>query len=440
MVAPGAPTPPEVPAHRAEFSPGYARYVLGVLLVVYVFNFIDRQVLAILLEEIRLDLEVSDTLMGLLIGPAFVIFYTLAGIPIALWADRGVRRNIVALAVGVWSAATCACGLAQGFWQLALARVFVGVGEAGGTPPSHALLSDVFPPQRRATALAFYAQGIYLGVMIAYLAGGVLGEVFDWRTAFVLVGAPGLLLALLVRFTVREPTRGWWEGARGGPRHGFGEVFRVLRSRASFLWLVLAGCGAALAGYGFLNWAPAFLIRVHGMSLGEIGLWMGLIVGLGGSGGAFLGGVLADRLGERDERWYAWLSALVSLVALPFAAAFLLLDARVAALLAFIPFYAIGSMYVGPLWSMTQGLVPASMRATASAILLFLLNIVGAGLGPFVVGALNDALAGVFGEAAIRYSLLLTAGMGGLASVPFLLSARTLRADLAVARSSGRGG
>lgn len=424
MNSPAPCTPPP------EQSSAYAHYVLAVLFVVYVFNFIDRQILAILLEAIKKDLGASDTAMGFLSGFAFALFYTFAGIPIARWADRGSRRSIIAGGLVLWSGMTAACGLARSFAQLALCRVAVGIGEAAGSPPAHSLLSDYFPPRRRATALGIYATGVYVGAMIAYLGGGFLVKHFDWRTAFFAVGLPGIPLALLVRFTVREPPRGPHEAAGGGTE-SLGAVLRFLRRRRSFVMIALGASLQSLAGYAVLTWGPTFLMRVHHLSSTEIGTWLGLSVGIGGTAGAFLGGALADRLGARDARWYMYLSAFVTAAGVPFAAGFLLLGSAVPALLCFIPFYVLAAMYVGPMLSMTQGLVPARMRATASALLLFVLNMIGLGLGPLVVGFLNDRLAPSLGDQAIRYSLLLVCLVAGLGSLCFAQASRTLRAELA---------
>ncbi len=411
-------------------SPAYSNYVLAVLFVVYVFNFVDRQLLSILVKPIREELGVSDTVMGILLGPAFAFFYTLAGIPIARFADRASRRTVIAIGLTLWSAMTAASGLARSALQLALARMFVGVGEAAGSPPSHALISDYFPPERRATALSIYATGIYLGAMGAYLGGAYIVTHFDWRTAFIAVGLAGLPLALLVRFTVRELPRGYSENAVAEDVIPLREALRYLVSLRSFLWLVVAASCQSLQGYAFLAWGPAFLGRVHGMASMEIGSQLGVIIGVFGSVGALSGGWLGDRLGVRDARWYVWLSALVSLVGLPFAVGFLLLPNPGTALASFAIYYVLGAMYVGPLWSMTQGLVKLRMRATASAILLFILNIVGLGLGPFVVGVLNDRLATSYGDEAIRYSLLCVTLIGGLSAIFFYLSGQTLRQDL----------
>jgi len=416
---------------ESEFSRGYARYVLGVLSLVYVFNFIDRQILAMLLEPIQQDLGVSDTRMGFLSGFAFALFYTFAGIPIARWADTGSRRSIIALGLTVWSAMTAACGLAQSFVQLLLARVGVGIGEAAGSPPAHSLISDYFPPERRGTALSVYSMGVYVGAAIAFLAGGYLRENFDWRVAFLAVGLAGVPLAVLLRATVREPPRGHSEGGVADAQtDSVWEVMRFLASRRSFVFLVAAASIQSISGYGVLAWGPTFLGRVHQMGGVEIGIWFGLTVGLGGVGGAFLGGSIADRLGARDSRWYLFLSAIVCLTGVPFAAGFALAGDATIALLCFIPFYVLAAMYVGPMLWMVQGLVKLRMRAMASAILLFILNMVGLGLGPFLIGFMNDQLADRFGVEAIRYSLLVVGMVGVPSSAFFLLASRTLREDL----------
>ncbi|MEE9606331.1 MAG: MFS transporter [Myxococcota bacterium] len=431
MPAAGANAPPA--AAQPAVSRAYANYVLGVLFVVYVFNFVDRQVLSILIDPIKRDLGVSDTMMGFLVGFSFVVFYTFAGIPIARWADRSSRRNVIGFSLALWSVMTALSGQARGFAQLALARVGVGVGEAGGTPPSHSLISDYFPPERRATALALYANGIYVGAGLGIMVGGYALSYFgDWRTAFYVVGLAGLPLVLLVLFSVRELPRGASEaGPAASETPALGEVFRFLFSKRSFRWLVVGACCQAIAGYGILNWGPVFLGRVHDMAPAAIGQWLGPTIMFGGCVGVTLGGWLADRIGARDPRWYMRMPAIASVAGLPFAVGFLLLGDARSAMFAFVPFYMVSNMYVGPLWATTQNLARPAMRATASALLLFILNLVGLGAGPFLVGVLNDRLAAEYGPLAVRYSLLLVALVGGLASVPFWLGSSSLREDLA---------
>jgi MFS family permease len=419
-------------------SRAYARYVLVLLFVVYVFNFIDRQILAILIGPIQQELGISDTAMGLLSGFSFALFYTLAGIPIARLSDRGSRRGVIAVSLALWSGMTALTGLAQSFWQLLLARVGVGVGEAGGSPPSHSLLSDYFPPERRATALALYANGVYVGAGLALFLGGWVVTHFDWRTAYFAVGLAGLPLALLVRATVREPLRGHFEARAAGrppaaaapPPPAFRAAVRELFAKPAFGWLTAAACFQSLAGYGILNWGAEFLARVHGLTRLEIGAWLGPILLVGGCTGVTAGGWLADRLGARDRRWFLRLPALVAVAGLPFAVLFLLLPDAGTALACFAPFYAISNMYVGPLWSTAQNLARPELRATASALLLFILNLIGLGLGPFAVGLANDLLAPRYGDHAIRWSLLGIVLIGGVASLFYWRGSRTLEADL----------
>ncbi len=408
-----------------------ANYVLGVLFLVYVFNFIDRQVLSILIGPIKADLEISDTVMGLLAGPAFALFYTLAGIPIARWADRANRTTVIALSLTLWSGMTALSGLAKGAVLFALARVGVGVGEAGGSPPSHSLISDYYPPERRATALAFYAYGIYVGSGLAFIFGAWINQNADWRTVYYILGLTGIPLALLLKMTVRELPRGSSEVvAIDLEPVSFGEVVRHLARRRSFVFLVVAASCQSILGYGMLGWAAEFMLRVHEMQRIDVGLWLGLIVMFAGCTGVGIGGWVSDKLGARDVRWYMRFPAIISVLSMPLAFAFLFLEGPVAALLAFVPFYLIANMYVGPLWSIGQNLVRPNMRATTSAILLLVLNIFGLGGGVFLVGFLNDQLAATYGQIAIRYSLAVVVAIGGASSLFFWLGSAYLPEDL----------
>lgn len=420
-------------AQKPEVTGLYSYYVLGVLTLVYVINFVDRQIMAVLIEPIKQEFGVSDTAMGFLSGFAFVFFYTLMGIPIARWADRGSRRFIISLAVALWSIMTVASGLAKNFAQLAVIRIFVGIGEAGGSPPSHSLLSDYFPLRKRATALAVYSWGVYIGAALAFPIGGYLVEHYGWRVAFYGVGFPGLILSLLVWFTIKEPPRGNAESNVTNVEHAsLAEVVRFLISRRSFIFIVLGSSLQSLSGFGVITWGAPFLARVHSMSWAEIGNTMGWIIGIAGCTGVFLGGKLADRLGNRDTSWYMLLPAVESFLCIPFIVGFTLLTNTYLAVLCFIPFYFLGAAYVGPMHAMVQSLVRVRMRATASAILLFVVNMVGAGLGPLTIGLLNDHLFGpIFGQEAIRYSMLVVGVIGGFASILFLMAAKSLTADLA---------
>ena len=422
----------------SSLSPTYRSYALALLVVVNVFNYLDRQILSILLESIKRDLQLSDTALGFLTGIAFALFYTFAGVPIARSADRGTRRTIMALGLAVWSGMSALTGLAQSFTQLALARIGVVVGEAACSPPVHSLLSDYFPPERRGTALSIFSLGVPIGIMIGYLVGGWINQYFGWRTALFVVGLPGLLLAVVVRLTLREPPRGHSEGPQTStsvtPVDSFPDVLRFMWRLRSFRHLSLAAVLHALYGYGVLAFMPAFMMRVHGMTnTAELGLWLGLIAGVFSGIGTFLGGTLGDRFAarEKDMRWYMWLPAWATILSIPFTCLFYLWPEGRTALLLSIPSAILGPTYIGPTMAMTQGLVKLRMRATASAILLFILNLIGLGLGPQAVGVLSDLLVLTYGTQSIRYALLFVVVTGSVwSSLHYFLAARTLREDL----------
>lgn len=410
-------------------------YALVLLTVVYSFNFIDRQLLAILQESIKADLGLSDSQLGLLTGLAFAVFYVTAGLPIARWADRGNRRNIVSLSLFIWSFMTAASGFVQNYTQLLLARVGVGVGEAGGSPPSHSIISDIFPANRRATAIGFYSMGVSIGILFGFLAGGWLNEFFGWRIAFLVVGLPGVLLAIIVRFTLAEPIRGLHDGV-APPTDGtpFKEVLHVLWTRKTFRHMALGAGLNAFCGYGTINWTASFLIRSYDMPTGELGTWLSLIVGLGGAIGVFGGGLLADRLSSRDQRWYTWLPALAGFIAVPFIAGVYLVDGAYLALTMSIIPGLLFQVYLGNTIATTHAIVGPHMRATASAILFLIINIIGLGGGPWVVGMLSDSLAPSLGVESLRYAMLyVIPPVMAWSATHYWLAARSIREDIASA-------
>lgn len=410
----------------------HAHYALGILTAAYVFNYLDRQILAVLLEPIKADLGVSDTAMGFLTGTAFAIFYATAGIPVARLADRWVRRNVLALGLTVWSAMTVACGSVGAYWQLALCRIGVGVGEAGGVPPSHSLLSDYFPPERRATAFGIYAIAPLIGSALGNGVGGWLAGAYGWRMTFVAVGVPGILLAGIVMLTLREPERGRFDPPkiRAEPEPDTKEVFRFLWSRRTFRLVAPALGFATFAGLGLGMWSPAFLMRVHDMSVTETGLFLGTVSAPAGAVGTAVGGWAADRLGRRDVRWYAWLPAVTLIAALPFQAAQLLVDTKWIALAAFVPAGLLAGVFASPSYAIVQNIARPHMRALASAILLLFLNLIGLGGGPQAVGILNDVLAPTYGDESVRYSLLLIKVATVLAAFLFWRAGKSISADL----------
>ena len=422
-----------MPAQPSEITPRYANYALGLLLGVYIFNFIDRQILSILMENIKNEIQLSDTELGFLGGIAFALFYTFAGIPIARWADRGSRRNIIAISVLIWSLFTAFTGAARNFWMILAARIGVGVGEAGCSPPAHSLISDFFPPERRGRALSIYALGIPIGGSLGTLVGAWVGDLFGWRMAFVAVGLPGIVLALIVRMTLREPARGGSEAA--GPVEAepgsLSEVLRFMSTLRSFWHLSFAGALHAFVGYGAAYFVPSFFARIHEMGLAERGTWLSL-VGLVAVVGTYLGGWLGDRLAPIDVRWYLWVPAIATLAGVPIALGYYLSPNPYVALLLFgIPAGIAGPMYLGPSFALTQTLVKPEMRALASAILLFVMNLIGLGIGPWFVGFMSDALAPRFGVESLRWALLGIVTIGNLwATFHYLAAARTLREDL----------
>ena len=427
--------PPASPLVNPYASPSARKYALAVLTLVYTFNFIDRQLLSILQESIKVDLSLSDSQLGLLTGFAFAMFYVTAGIPIARFADRSNRRNIVAVSVGLWSAMTAVSGLVQNYGQLLAARVGVGVGEAGGSPPSHSIVSDIFPPEKRASALAFYSTGVNLGILFGFLFGGWLNEFFGWRIAFMVVGIPGVLLAILVRTTVREPIRGLMENRTASDvQVPFKDVVTLLWKRKTFRHMAFA-CGLnAFAGYGTVNWIASFFIRSHEMSTGELGTWLALSTGLFGAIGVLLGGMLGDKLGKRDKRWYQWIPGIATFLCVPaMLVAFLTDNQYVALMFIFIP-GTLQNVYLGNSIATTHALVGLRWRSTASAILFLIINIIGLGLGPFGIGYLSDMLAPSMGVESLRYAMLILLPTANIwSAIHFYLASRTLREDLKMA-------
>ena len=413
------------------FSPAVRNYALGALVVVYTFNFIDRQILSILLEPIKQDLGLSDSALGMLTGFAFALFYATLGIPIARFADRSNRRNLIAWALAIWSAMTAVSGLAQNFWHLLLARIGVGVGEAGCSPPAHSMLADYFPTENRATALGIYSLGIPFGILFGFIAGGWLNEFFGWRVAFFIVGVPGLLLAILVRFTLREPPRGMAEGRVADEEQPtITETFRFLWSKRSFRHMAVGGGLTAFVGYGVITWVPSFLIRSYGMNTGDVGTYLGLILGIPGGIGIALGGYLADRYGARDTRWYLWIVSVALIASTPLFFGVYLSSTAFASLMFLILPILLGNFYQATTFSQTQGLVSLRMRSVAAAVLLFILNMIGLGAGPQAVGILSDVLQPSYGDESLRYALLMLSTVQIWAAYHYYQAGKSLKDDL----------
>lgn len=411
----------------------YRGYVLAMLTLVYVFNFVDRQLLVILQESIKKELNLSDTQLGLLSGFTFAVFYVTMGIPIARLADRGNRRNIVAISLGLWSMMTACSGVSRNFVQLLLARVGVGVGEAGGSPPAHAMISDYFPPQRRATALSVYSAGLYAGVLVGFLMGGYLNQALGWRTAFFILGIPGILFSLLFYTTVREPRRGATDhhASPSGENRPFFQVIKLLYSKKTFVYLALASGLHAFCIYGLFNWEPSFLARLHGMKNADIGVALGLIFGCAGALGTFVGGWVTDHFGKADGRWYLKIPAIAILTSLPFVIGTLFWQDTFYSLLCLGVCSFLYSMYLGPSIAVAHRLVPATLRALTSAVLFLVINLIGLGFGPLVVGMVSDLLGPVLGAESLRWAMSCILVVSGASILLFFYASRKMAGDLA---------
>jgi predicted MFS family arabinose efflux permease len=413
-------------------------YVVAVLFLVTVFNFMDRQILPILLEAIKRDLGVSDSQMGLLTGFAFVAFFALSGLPIARAADAHSRRNIIAISLAFWSGMTMLSGCATSFFQLALTRAGLGLGEAATAPAAQSMLSDLFWASRRTAALSLLAIAGPTGVMLAFIVGGSLQEVVGWRTTFVAIGAPGFALALLVLLTVAEPRRGAAETSwLDGGRHDLRETLAYLWSLRSLRYLAAGASLNLFCAWGTTVWSASFLIRVHGMSTSAAGAWIGIASGVGGIAGTLTGGLMAERLSRRDAAWQFRVPAVTSALAAPFIVLFLTLPAFVALPMYFAAAF-FGACMIGPVLAITQSLAKVRMRALAAALVAVAFNIVGNGFGPLVVGVSSDLLAPRFGPASIRYAILAPVTAAMLAAAwCFHRGERHIAAELARATDSG---
>ena len=418
-------------------KPWYWCYVLLALTICYIVNVMDRsQILAASLQAIKQEFGATDFQLGMLSGIPFALFYSFLGIPIAALADRWSRMNVLSLAVATWSATTALCGVAVNFPMLFAARVGTAIGEAGGSPPSHSLISDYFPRSWRGTAFSFYALAVPVGTALGAFMGGWGNENLGWRNTFILVGLPGILLALLVRFTVREPPRGIADGlaAQAAAKMrapGLAEVLSYLWARRSFRHMSIAAALHSVVWYSSGAFNNAFLQRSHQLSSYEAGVWISILSLIAGIG-TFLGGFACDRLSTRfnDRRWYLWVPGVATLLCVPFQFLAYLSPSLSTTLPSFVGLMFMAAVFFGPSFAMTQALATVRMRSVATSLLLFIQTLIGNGLGPAATGYISDALVPSLQRDSLRYALVIIGVVNIWAALHYAWGARTLRADL----------
>jgi MFS family permease len=441
-IATGA--PPLVPLVSASFR----SYALVVLLLVYTVNFLDRQIVSILAEPIKNDLGITDTQLGLLTGLAFGIIYCGFGLPLARLADKANRVWIISGSLALWSACTVLCGRAVSYPTLVLARMGVGLGEAGCTPTAHALIADYTPKEKRASALAFFSMGTPIGSLLGLAMGGVVADAYGWRAAFLVAGLPGLILALLVLFTLKEPRKAMSEAAvqaSNAIQMSFSATVRYLSAKQTFWFMAFGAAIKAFIGYGHAPFTASYFLRVHGPEVaqlaaqfglkpvGFLGIALGLLAGIFGTASSWMGGWIADKFGARDLRAYASVPAAASVLSIPFFCAAMTVDSVLLALLLLIPSSLLGSLWYGPVYASAQSLVPPQMRATSASIVLFIINMTGLGLGALVVGGLSDYFNFTMGlgkAEGIRWALISSSFFGLLAAFLFFMARRRIREDM----------
>lgn len=420
-------------ASFGSVSKGYRGYVLGLLTLVFVINFIDRQVLSVLIEPIKRDLHLTDTQLGLLSGLAFALFYVTTGVPVARLADLKSRRNLIAVSMIVWSSMTALCGAATNFAQLLIARVGVAIGEAGCVAPSHSILSDYYRPADRPIALSIYSAGASVGVFLGLLGGGWLAESFGWRSALVIIGLPGIAVALIVLLTLREPARGMSlpghvTSGKPAAAHFWSDLGALLHRR-TLVFIALAGGFQSMVTYGVATWLPAFFMRVHGMSASTAGATLAVINGLVAGLGAIIGGSVTARLSRDERRWLLWVPAIAAIVSTPLYAFAVWSASSFTSLLFLAPAAFLSMMYVGPALAAIHGVAGVKLRATGVALTLFVSNLLGIGGGALLVGVVSDVFAPVAPLVSLRYGLLAVLVANVPAMVGYLLAAQNVRKD-----------
>jgi len=410
---------------KARAQPS-SRVVLALLLLAYIFNFLDRQILGILAGPIIADLNLTDAEFGAIGGLAFALLYSCLGVPLALLADRTSRSRVIAGSLAVWSGFTALCGTAGSFGQLFIFRLGVGVGEAGGVAPSYALIADYFPPERRARALAIFSLGVPIGLAAGTLIGAYLAALVSWRAAFLAMGLAGIALVPVMLIWVRDVPK---PDRAATSLSSLSRTFPIVASKPTFWLMALASSASSLAGYGLALWTPSVLERSFGLELVGRGQFLASLFLIGGTAGVFAGGWFADRLGQQDRSWYARLPAIAWLITAPlFVAGLLSTDLWAAWFLLLIP-NALNILWLGPVVTAVQHLVPRAMRSTASASFLLINNLIGLGVGPMLIGALSEMFKGRFGTEALRYAAVSVVGFYLVAALLMIIAAGRIRKE-----------
>ncbi len=408
-----------------------ARYTLALLTIIYTLNFLDRTVINILIDPIKRDYHLSDAEMGFITGFGFVIMYSILAAPVARWADRGNRRNILTWGLTIWSAMTALAGIARSALQLTLARFGVGVGEAAGTAPSTSMISDLFPGDRRAMAMSVYQLGPVFGGFLGAFIGGWINQYYGWHRAFLVAGLPGLLVALIFRFTVKEPVRGTTEITKVNTRQQpVGETLRFIFSQKSYLLLLIGFSFTTYIQFGFGNWTAPFLGRIRHLNSAQIGTYLGTVRGVAGLVGTLIGGYLTDWFGRRDPRWRLYVPAICSMLACPGALLFLFSPSPVLSLAGFAVISAASPVHVGPIISVSHSVVKVGMRTFSTSLLYLISELIGLGGGSLFIGAFNDHYAKQLGVNVIRYSMSTAAVATLIGGILFIAAAQFLKQDV----------
>ncbi|HXJ17302.1 MAG TPA: MFS transporter [Candidatus Polarisedimenticolia bacterium] len=415
-----------------EIGTSSAKYALVILTTIYSLNFLDRTVINILIDPIKHEYHLSDTVMGFISGFGFVMMYSILAAPVARWADRGNRRSIITWGLVLWSGMTALGGVARNALQLTLSRFGVGIGEAAGTAPSTSMISDLFPGEKRLTAMSIYQLGPVIGGFLGSFIGGWVNQYYGWHDAFLVAGVPGLLVALVFRFTVKEPTRGISEKQKvDTSQQGLRETIRFMSGQKCYVFLLAGFCFTTFTQFGFGTWTAVFLGRIQHLNTAQIGTYAGTLRGIAGLAGTLAGGYLSDWAGRKNVRWRIYVSAIASMLTAPAVLVFLFAPSLSVCLIGFTAAMMFSPVHVGPLVGVSHSVVKVGMRAFATSVIYLIAELVGLGLGPLFIGAFNDHFANSLGVGVIRYSMATAAVTTFLGGLLFVVAARYMERDMA---------